>query len=88
MSIVFPLWFILIPYAVVVLLFIGIAFFNIFNLVRYDATNHTSFMATFFFFAGATLVFFLTWQELKGVDWKHPVDLGAPLASLQTPAPL
>jgi len=80
-SIAFPLWLVLIPYAVVVLLFAAIAFFNVFNLVRYDATNHVSFLATFSFLAGASLVFFLTWQELKGVDWTRQVDLGGSAAT-------
>ena len=85
MIVSFPLYFLLVPYAVVLLLFAFIAFFNVYNLVRYDATTGPTFLATFFFMAGGATVLFLTWQELKGVDWTMMVEFGTSLsASLPT----
>jgi len=88
MLITFPLWSLLIPFGVVVALFIFTAFFNVYNLVRFDATNGTSFIATFAFLAGASLVLFLTHRELKGVDWQTPIVIGAPQSAYSGPEPL
>ena len=79
MTLSFPLGIALIPYAVVLLLFAFMAAFNVYNLIRFDATTRTSFLATFCFFAGASLVLFLTWNELKGVDWRQNVEIGSSL---------
>jgi hypothetical protein len=79
----FPLILILIPYGIIVALFLFIAAYSVHNLVRYGATTGSSFMATFAFLAGAVFVFFLTWQSLAGTDWNHVISIGAPSYSMQ-----
>ncbi len=74
----FPLILILIPYGVVVALFLFIAAYSVHNLVRYGATTGTSFLATFAFLAGAVFVFFFTWQALAKTDWNEPINIGGP----------
>lgn len=76
----FPLILILIPYGIVVALFLFIAAYSVHNLVRYGATTTGSFLATFAFLAGATFVFFFTWQALANTDWERPINIGLPTA--------
>ena len=80
----FPLILILIPYGILVALFLFIAAYSVHNLVRYGATTGSSFVATFAFLTGATLVFFLTWQSLVGTDWSYEINVGAPSYRFQS----
>ncbi len=84
----FSLSLILIPYGIVVLVFAGLALFSVHNLVKYGATTHASFLATFAFLAGAVFVFFFTWLTLKDVDWGQQISVGLPTAVISTPSRL
>lgn len=77
----FPLSLILIPYGIVVLLFVFLAAYSVHNLVKYGATTNSSFVATFAFLAGAVFVFFFTWQGLKGTDWQQEISFGSPFSA-------
>ncbi|HTK05025.1 MAG TPA: hypothetical protein VL500_05545 [Candidatus Eisenbacteria bacterium] len=72
----FPLSLVLIPYGIVVLIFILLAAYSVHNLVRYGATTNSSFFATFAFLAGAVFVMFFTWSALRGTDWTQEVTIG------------
>lgn len=80
----FPLSLILIPYGIIVLMFVFLAAYSVHNLVRYGATTNSSFVATFAFLAGAVFVFFFTWQGLRGTDWTQQISIGGPLTSVTT----
>ncbi len=71
----FPIGLLLIPYAIIILLFLILAVLNVYHLVRYGATTRTSFIFTFVFIAGAALIAFLSWQSLGGVDWSAGVSI-------------
>lgn len=81
----FPLSLILLPYGIVVILFLLLAVYNVYNLVRYGATTNASFLATFCFLAGATFVLFFTWHALREVDWGQQIDLATPFIGEQSP---
>ena len=81
----FPLSLILIPYGIVVLLFILLAAYSVHNLVRYGATTNSSFVATFAFLAGAVFVMFFTWSALRGTDWTQEVSIGGAFSINPTP---
>ncbi|HTM68521.1 MAG TPA: hypothetical protein VL426_04425 [Candidatus Binatia bacterium] len=80
----FPLSLILIPYGIIVLIFIFLAAYSVHNLVRYGATTNSSFAATFAFLAGAVFVFFFTWQGLRGTDWSQQITFGGSLTGVTT----
>lgn len=65
----FTVGLLLIPYAIVVLLFFLLAILNMYHLVRYGATTRTSFLFTFVFVAGTAIIAFVSWQVLGGIDW-------------------
>jgi len=71
----FPIGLLLIPYGIVVLLFLVLAVLNVYHLVHYGATSRTSFIFTFVFVAGAALIAFVSWQSLAGVDWSAGVSI-------------
>ena len=81
----FPLILVLIPYGIIVVIFLFMALYSIHNLVRYGATTGGSFLATFAFLAGAVFVFFFTWQALIGTDWSQRIVIGAPSFSSSIP---
>ncbi|MEY4744340.1 MAG: hypothetical protein RL272_285 [Candidatus Parcubacteria bacterium] len=81
----FPLSFVLIPYGVVILVFAFLAMYSVHNLVKFGATTHASFVATFAFLAGAVFVMFFTWFALRGTDWTQEITLGAPASSFTSP---
>ena len=83
----FPLSLILIPYGVIVLLFVFLAAYSVHNLVKYGATTNSSFVATFAFLAGAVFVFFFTWQGLRGTDWTQEITVGGSFTSSPTSNP-
>ena len=82
MSIAFPLAFLLIPFAVTMLITIVIAIISMAHLVHYGETTHVSFIAAFAFVAGAALILFLTSQALIGTDWSADVELSLPVFAL------
>lgn len=77
----FPLSLVLIPYGIIILLFIFLAAYSVHNLVKYGATTNASFVATFAFLAGAVFVMFFTWQGLKGTDWTQEISFGSPFSA-------
>lgn len=81
----FPLSFVLIPYGIVIVIFALLAMYSVHNLVKYGATTHSSFVATFAFLAGAVFVMFFTWFALRGTDWTQDISFGAPVASFTAP---
>lgn len=84
----FPLSLVLIPYGIIVLLFVLLAAYSVYNLVRYGATTNASFVATFSFLAGAVFVMFFTWQGLRGTDWTQEINFGTPVPGFSSSAQL
>lgn len=72
----FTLSVILIPYAIIVLLALILSIITAYHLVHYGATTRISFVVTFAFFAGTTLLLFFTWTALRNVNWSEPVTVG------------
>jgi hypothetical protein len=71
----FPLSLALVPYAIVVAVFLVFAFFNIHHLIRYSATTGSSFIFTALFLMGSTAIFAATWFVLGDVDWARTVTI-------------
>jgi hypothetical protein len=65
----FTLAILLIPYILIVLLFLTLAVLNIYHLIIYGATTGVSFLFTFIFLAGAAVIAFISWQLLSPIDW-------------------
>jgi hypothetical protein len=81
---------ILVPYVAVAAFFLVMALVHVQHLVHYGATTKASFLATFAFLAGATLILFTTWFLLQGTDWTQQFRLtvpgfGAQQASVPSP---
>lgn len=82
----FPFSFVLIPYALVVLFFIVMAIINVHVLVYYGATTKMSFIVTFLFLAGGTLILFATWHALQGTDWTQQISFAIPTIGVPVPS--
>ncbi|MFH1047939.1 MAG: hypothetical protein V1738_06580 [Patescibacteria group bacterium] len=82
----FALGLLLIPYAIVVLLFSVLAVLNVYHLVHYGATTQTSLLFTLIFVAGTALIALASWQALVGIDWTAGINLN-PFAGAATELP-
>ena len=70
-----PLYFALIPFAVVVGYVALMSFLNIVHIIHYGATTFVSFVVTFAFLVGAAGICFVTYNRLLDTDWRQPVEL-------------
>jgi hypothetical protein len=73
--IAFPLSLALIPYGLIIVVFLVFAFFNVHHLIRYSATTGNSFLFTALFFIGSVGIFAATWFALQDVDWARAVTI-------------
>lgn len=68
-----PLWLLLLPYAVVLTIFIVFSLFNFGHLLHYGFFTFKA-VAFLILYSVATLTIFLwTTQNLSGVDWTQPL---------------
>jgi len=65
----------LIPYSIVVLLFLLLSVLNVYHLICYGATTRTSFLFTFLFIAGTATIAYFSWQALGAIDWTSTVGI-------------
>ena len=70
-----PPYFLLAPYALLLLVMSLLGLMNIVNLLKYGARNAVGFLATFLFLCGLAVIMFFTWQRLMDVDWQSPVKI-------------
>lgn len=70
----FPLFYLLIPYLLILLFFLIFSFFNLYHLFRYGLVNFTTIFMGFLYIAVASFILFVSWKYLGGVDWKEVID--------------
>jgi len=76
----------LIPYSIIVLLFLLLAVLNVYHLICYGATTRISFLFTFLFVAGTLAIAFFSWQALGDVVWSSTVSF-SPFSGSATELP-
>lgn len=68
-----PLWALLIPYGIILVLFVFFTLMNLYHLVRFGFLTFGS-VIFFLMFAGASAFVLVTaWQGLGSVDWNQPL---------------
>ncbi len=67
------LYWLLIPYFAFLALFAIFALINLFHIVKWGGFTFVGFVATFIFLAGVVLISFLTYENLKIVDWSEMI---------------
>lgn len=63
------LFWLLLPYGLLLVILLLFALINIYHIVRWGGWTFVGFVATFVFLAGMVLILFLTYDNLKMVDW-------------------
>ncbi len=81
-----PLFVLLIPYGLFLLIFLFFALVNLFHLLRFSPLNLLTFFATFLFLAGTTLILTTSYNYLITINWSQVIDL-LPNFSAPTYAP-
>jgi hypothetical protein len=75
MSLTLPLYFLLIPCALFVVIYVIFFLINLYHLVVYTTPSLTGFVMTFFFLGGVAYIVFITYNLLLGTDWQQPLNL-------------
>ncbi len=73
MGAIIPLWVLLIPYAIVLAVFVFFALINFYYLVRFGFLTFGSVLFFLLFVGSSAMVLLSTWQALAGVDWSAPL---------------
>jgi len=73
----FPLFYIAIPFLILIGVWITFAFFNILHTLKFGFVNYISYFMTFIFLGATVIVFFLTWEALAAVDWYEVVTINS-----------
>jgi len=63
----------LLAYFIFLAIFALFSLFAIYHLAKFVPPSSIAFFTTYIFLAGAILIIFITWQELRGVDWTQVV---------------
>lgn len=76
-----PLYFLLIPYGIVLLVISIFSLVNLYHYFRFSSVTIVSFLAGFGYVAGLALIAYFTAALLVDVDWTLPINfsLGPPL---------
>jgi hypothetical protein len=79
----FSLWLTLIPYGLILVVFVLFSFFNLFHLLRYGFWNFQSalFVLVYLFVSAALLLW--TYQALANTDWSYPLYSAEGLPNIQ-----
>lgn len=85
MTVTFSLYLFLVLYGLAAAFVAVFAFFNIYHLLHYGATTRLSYVITMTFIVGVTVIFFLTAQQLRGVDWDQPISLTPGISGASVP---
>lgn len=65
----------LIPYAILVVLFFAFAFFNVYHMIVYGFVSTSSFIATFLFFAVTALIIFWSYEIGATIPWDTAITI-------------
>lgn len=68
-----PLALLLIPYGIFLLCFFLFSLFALMHLFIFGEKNFTTFLATFMYIAGSTLILWTSWTLLTFIDWKESI---------------
>ena len=68
-TLILPLWLLLIPFGLGVVIFIIYAFFNIYHLVRFATYSFASYLVAVVFIGGAIIIGAVSFQYLSAFDW-------------------
>jgi glucan phosphoethanolaminetransferase (alkaline phosphatase superfamily) len=70
-----PLYFLLIIYALFVLVVMYLMWVNLSHLLNTGTFTFTSLSVTLIMLALMLVIFFFTWQALAGVDWQESITI-------------
>lgn len=68
-----PLWALLIPYGIILVLFVFFTLMNLYHLVRFGFFTFGAVMFFLMFTGASAFVLMTAWQSLGSVDWNQPL---------------
>lgn len=80
-----------IPYSILLYVFIGLislylilSIFDLYHIARFGFLNQTTMTVTFVFLAVTALILFVSYTELRQIDWSETITINLPV-SIITP---
>jgi len=74
-TILLPLWLLLIPFGLGILLFVLYGFFNIYHLLRFATYSFGSYVITTLFIGGSVILLAISYSFISGLDWTTTFNL-------------
>ncbi len=71
----FTISLLLIPYAILVVLFFVFAFFNLYHMIAYGFVSVSSFIATFLFFAVTAVILYWSYVIAMTIPWDTAIAI-------------
>lgn len=71
----FPLFYLLIPYMIFLLIFFIFSLVNIYHMLVFTEAGFIGFFMTFIFLAGSFYLLFLTWSLGSAINWRETVEI-------------
>jgi len=82
-----------IPYSILLYIFIGLvgvyfifSLFDLYHIIRFGFFNGTTATVTFIFLAVSALILFISYEQLRPIDWSDSIKIELPV-SLAQPTP-
>ena len=72
----FPLFYIAIPFLIIIGFWIIFAFFNIYHALKFGYINYISYFMTFILIGLSVITLFIGYDLLRGIDWDQMISLG------------
>jgi hypothetical protein len=83
----YPIAYFLIPYGILLLLFLFFTFVDLWHLVGFGkATGIVGFIATFIFLAGAVLLLNESYKYIIDIDWEYTMNVLDSVPSFNAPS--
>jgi hypothetical protein len=72
---IFYLWYLLIPYGLLLLVILTMASFNLYHILRFSFSNLISVVATFVYLSGILLILIVSLVAILNHDWSQNIEI-------------
>lgn len=75
----FYLWYLLIPYALLGLVIMVMALFNLYHIIRFSFSNSISIITTFIYLTGILIILIISLISIIQYDWSQIIEINLSL---------
>lgn len=72
------LWYLFIPYGLLLVILLVMAFFNLYHILRFSFSNLTSVVTTFIYLTGILIILIASIIIFWQFNWRLPIEINLP----------